>query len=230
MCMDNTLMRDFGQIARMLYEKGWSEGFGGNISVCIRSEGEHIIDKCCKDIHPVSMDINIDTNPLNNSIIAITESGSRMYEVGNNPAKHIAILFIENGSVFNMSNKTPSSELIAHLQTYISNPSFNALIHTHPPFTIAASELTDTENKFNRTLKESHTEFSIIFNKGIAVIERKKPGSMELAQETAKRLSELPLAVWKHHGVIAGESDIYRAFDLIDVVEKCSHIALLKII
>ena len=223
-------MRDFGNIAGMLYEKNWSEGFGGNISICIRNEGEVHMRECCDDLHPVSMDINMDLNPLNNSVIAITVSGSRMYEIPDNPEHYIALLYIENGTLFNMTGKKPSSELMAHLCAYIANQSINALIHTHPPYSIAASELSDTENKFNRTLKESHTEFELIFSRGVAVMDRKKPGSMELAKETARLLAERPFVIWRNHGVIAGADNLYSAFDLIDIVEKCSHIALLKII
>ncbi len=222
--------KDFSRIARLLYEKNWSEGFGGNFSVRFTSEAKQFLEHCCKNkLIPANIPIDMDVNPLNNNVILITVSGSRMYEIPENPTEYTAVIFIENNTVFSMNGKKPSSELIAHLSAYIANDNINAIIHTHPPYTIAIAETMESEGKINRALKESHTEFSLIFPKGIAVIERKKPGSRELAEETSKRMSDTPFVIWKRHGIIAGAENLFHAFDLTDVVEKCARISMISL-
>ncbi len=225
------IIDDFSKIATLLYEKNYSEGFGGNLSICISKDAKHILkDYCLKDISPTEIDLDIDVDPLNNDVIIITTTGSRMYQVKDNAENYISVLFIDNGTIFNMNGKIPSSELKAHIASYIANTEIGALVHTHPPYLIAASDIFDSKKNFNKALIDSHAEFNLVFRDGIGMLETIAPGSDKLAAKTAEKFKTYPLVIWKNHGAIAGANDLFTAFDYIDIVEKCSKIALMKIV
>ncbi len=225
------IISDFSKIATLLYEKNYSEGFGGNFSICISKDAKHILkDYCLQDINPTEINLDIDVDPLNNDLIIITTAGSRMHQIKDNVEDYLSVLFIDNGTIFNMNGKMPSSELKAHIASYIANTEIGALIHTHPPYLTAASDIFDSKKNFNKSLIDSHTEFDLVFKNGIGMIGVITPGSDELAEKTADKFKTYPLVIWKKHGAIAGAKDLFTAFDYIDIVEKCSQIALMKII
>lgn len=225
--MKDKIYSDISRAASLLYERGYSEGFGGNVSVRIDGSDLDML-QCCTDFKPRKLDMALDLNPLNNNVIIITATGSRMYQVRDDPVDNTTIIFIEQGNAFLMKEKEPSSELKCHIGIYSVCSDFGSIVHTHPPYSTALCARYSGMKDINKVLHEAHGEFDIVFPGGIGLIEDRKPGSDKLSADIISVFREYSTVLMRRHGIISGSSDIFKAFDNIDIIEKCASIAMLS--
>ncbi|KQC07492.1 MAG: fuculose phosphate aldolase [Methanolinea sp. SDB] len=107
-----------------------------------------------------------------------------------------------------------SSEYRVHRQVYRSTR-HNALIHAHPPYTVAASLVYDEIVPVDI---EGQTFCPII-----PVVDG-KPGSEEIARNVANALCLSLVTVVKGHGTFASGKSLDEAFILTSLVEHSSHV------
>jgi len=107
-----------------------------------------------------------------------------------------------------------SSEYRVHRQVYRSTR-HHALIHAHPPFTVAASLVYDEICPVDI---EGQTFCPIV-----PVVDG-KPGSEEIARNVANALCLSLVTVVKGHGTFASGKSLDEAFILTSLVEHSSHI------
>jgi L-fuculose-phosphate aldolase len=118
----------------------------------------------------------------------------------------------------------PSIEYLMHLHIYKAVEEANAIVHVHPPYTLAAVEA---------GLKldlEVLTEASLKI-KCYAIVPKLKPGSEELAITVARTLKETGCntAILRGHGVVAySNQDPYDALDTVESLEDLAKIHLLR--
>lgn len=113
-------------------------------------------------------------------------------------------------------DKAPSIELPVHLAVYRTRNDVMALIHSHPPYTVALS-LLDDEFELNTE------EAKLYLKGGVGFVGSYEPGSMELA-DAVKRNVELGFdaVVLKGHGLLSLGSNIREAFERTVAVERCA--------
>lgn len=124
--------------------------------------------------------------------------------------KDISIIDINNRFINNIK---PSSEYRLHTQIYKTRSDINAIIHTHPPYTIAYSFF---KQKINYNLT---AEFSTIIKK-ISFCPYIKPQTIELARYAAKCSLKSDIIVLKNHGLLCLSKDIDMAMILSEEVEQ----------
>ncbi len=218
----NKVFSDFAKTAALLNSKGWSEGFGGNISA--------IFNKDAADISKYSkreqLNIKLKDN-YSDKIMFITGTGTRMYLVQDDPERYLSAVLIEGNSAYLLNDVKPSSETESHIYAYAAGDSFSAAIHTHPPYLTALSLLNKSDEIIEK-LSSSHTEFDMIFPKGIGITDIIVPGSHELSLKTEQAIrAGFNAVLWKKHGMFSMGKDLYNAFDYIDVAEKCAQISII---
>lgn len=114
-----------------------------------------------------------------------------------------------------------SSETSLHLEIYKKRDDVFAIVHAHPPFTTALS-LTDISYE-GCPLSESIITLSVV-----KMVPFKMPGSIELAQETAKVLGKEGRAViLKNHGAVTVGSSLRTAYYRMEALEHSSKIFFL---
>jgi L-fuculose-phosphate aldolase len=123
----------------------------------------------------------------------------------------------------------PSSEYRLHLAVYRSRGDVRAVVHAHPTFTlIAASRGLELDTSI------LGVEAEYYLGGCIARVPPLKPGSEELASETARALRDCNVAVLEAHGVVAiGTSEdpvraVYEAVDRIEVLEEIARATILS--
>ena len=226
----------FGSIAEVAANAavlGWAEGGAGNISILLPygyAEGPKNHSGC-----PALVALQSPAPFLANRAILITNSGSRMREIGAKPIRHFSIIRFDGKGghykIFNTGIGVPSSELTMHslihneqLKRKVNKP---FLIHTHTPF---ASMLADAFclQAIPAMLMKAHTEMPWFFRGGIGSIPLLPPGGLKLAIAAAEAFGKADCAVISRHGAIASGISIFEAFDKLEAVEKaaCSLITL----
>lgn len=216
------------EVGGYLWQKGWAERNGGNITINITE----FVDEEIRQMEPISEVKSIGTTLLH-------LKGCYFYCKGTNKRmRDLARWPMENGSVIRILDDCasyviiadelvqPTSELPAHLSMHnylISKGStYKASLHTHPIELIAMTHHEPFLKKdvLTNLLWSMIPETKAFCPRGLGIIPYGLPGSVDLAEATIKELSEYDVVMWEKHGVCAVGEDIMDAFDQVDVLSK----------
>ena len=224
---------DVAEVAGYLWEKGWAERNGGNITVNIT---EYVDAKmralpALEEPRPIG-----ETLPhLKGCWFYCKGTGRRMRDLAEEP--------MDNGSIIRITDDcahyeivadrivAPTSELPSHLAVHnylISKGSpFKASLHTHPIELVALSHSRRWLEKDAATkmLWSMIPETKAFCPKGLGIVPYMLPGSVELANATIQAIDDdYDVVMWEKHGVFAVDTDIMNAFDQVDVLNKAAQI------
>lgn len=220
------------EVAGYLWQNGWAERNGGNITVNITD----LIDDEIRHMEPISDVIKIgETLPhLKGSYFFCKGTQKRMRDLARHP--------MDNGSVIRILDDCasyviiadnavmPTSELPSHLLVHDSLVSqgspYRATLHTHPIELVAMSHNRKFLGKdvLTKILWSMIPETKAFCPLGLGIVPYQMPGSNELAQATLKELADYDVVLWEKHGVFAKGLDIMDAFDQVDVLSKSAKI------
>lgn len=216
------------EVAGYLWQKGWAERNGGNITVNITE----YIDDAIRAMPAISevKQIGVELPHLKGCYFYCKGTQKRMRDLARNP--------MENGSVIRILDDCssyeiiadqvvmPTSELPSHLSVHNyllgKGMPYKASLHTHPIELVAMSH----SKKFLEKDVASNLLWSMIPEtkafcpRGLGIIPYKLPSSVELADATISQLDEYDVVMWEKHGVFAVDTDIMAAFDQVDVLNK----------
>lgn len=217
------------ETAGYLWQKGWAERNGGNITVNITEHVDETMKSLPAISDPVAIGLTLPnlkgcwffckgTNkrmrdlarrPMDNgSIIRITDDCSHYEIVADNPVK-------------------PTSELPSHLavHNYLigKGSNYKASLHTHPIELVAMSHNQEFLKKdvLTNLLWSMIPETKAFCPRGLGIVPYMLPSSNELAEETIKAIdNNYDVVMWEKHGVFAVGDDIMEAFDMVDTLTK----------
>lgn len=107
-----------------------------------------------------------------------------------------------------------SSEWRVHHKTYLSGDA-EAIVHAHPPFSIAASIVYDE-------IIPEDSEGKMLCP--VIPVVSGEPGTIELAENVSHSLVSSPVVIAKGHGTFAKGKDLKEAYLLTSAVEHCCRI------
>ena len=140
------------------------------------------------------------------SKVAITKSGISKGIAGINDI----IIIDMDGNVLDGEGK-PSSETFLHLGIYKERNDVKAVVHTHSPhatgFSMSGKELKMLEG------------FGRIEKPFIPSVKYSKPGSIDLANDTAQMMKNEDVVILKNHGVVAAGVNLDEAVLLAEFIE-----------
>lgn len=236
------------EVAGYIWDKGWGERNGGNITVDITDslpQGAETIDgvKLNYDTETVCL-----TEPIpyiSGHVFYVKGTQCRMRDLARRPMQNGCIILITDDSkgykILTDNGVKPTSELPSHLmvQNYLSetNSGYKATLHTHPIELVAMSHIpifTDktvsmgsfTANPLTKVLWSMIPETLAFAPLGIGIVPYETPGSIELARATLQEIKHYDVVLWEKHGTFAVGKDIMDAFDQTDVLNKAAIIYL----
>lgn len=220
------------EVAGYLWQNGWAERNGGNITVNITD----LVDDEIRNMPAITEPIQIgETLPhLKGQYFYCKGTGRRMRDLARWP--------MDNGSVIRILDDCasyviiadnpvmPTSELPSHLLVHDrqveTGSGYKATVHTHPIELVAMSHSKKFLGKdvLTNILWSMIPETKAFCPLGLGVVPYEVPGSVELAQGTLKELEDYDVVLWEKHGVFAKGKDVMDAFDQIDVLSKSAKI------
>jgi rhamnulose-1-phosphate aldolase len=228
---------EIAEVASLLWQKGWAEGSGGNISVNVTEyyPGIHI------DFRTFPMiPLEVKYPAIAHHYIFITAKGSRMRSLAKDPGPGLCLIKIsKKGDGYQVLFEDqehplyPSSELPSHFAIHNlmvkQGLGEKAIVHTHAHELVALTHDKNlrSEVRLNEILLKMHTETAFFIPDGIGYVPMEVPGSMELAKATLKSLKNHKIILWEKHGCLAVGKDVHEAFDRIDLMAKAANIYLL---
>jgi rhamnulose-1-phosphate aldolase len=222
------------EVAGYLWQKGWAERNGGNITVNITN----FVDDEIKNLKAISEKIPLG-KPLENIkdyYFFCKGTNRRMRDLARFP--------MENGSVIRITDDCahyeiiadhpvkPTSELISHLSihNYLigKGSTYKAVLHTHPIDLVAMTHNPAflEKDKLTNLLWSMIPETRAFCPRGVGIIPYKMPSSVELADATIVELDQYDVVMWEKHGVVSVSENIMEAFDMIDTLSKSAQIYL----
>jgi L-fuculose-phosphate aldolase len=114
----------------------------------------------------------------------------------------------------------PSSELVMHMAIYQKYSEARAVVHTHPPWTLALS-LSGSE-LLPHLLFEGH-----MFLGEVTIVPFEKPGTEALACAVRDVMHKGPVQILAHHGAVTMGPTLWKAFELMECLEHTSRITAL---
>ena len=222
-------MNKVAEVAGYLWQKGWAERNGGNITVNIT---EYVDDEI-RQMPAISepKQIGAVLPHLKGCYFFCKGTQKRMRDLARWP--------MENGSVIRICDDCASyviiadqaglvadfgsgSHLTVHNTLIAEGAQKKATVHTHPIELIALSH--------NKKFMEKDVATNLLWSmipetkafcpRGLGMIPYQLPSSVELADATIKELADYDVVMWEKHGIFAVDRDVMAAFDQIDVLNK----------
>ena len=220
------------EVAGYLWQNGWAERNGGNITVNITD----LIDDEIRQMPPISevKTIGITLPALRGAYFFCKGTDKRMRDLARWPMQNGSIIRIldDCASYVIIADEpvAPTSELPSHLAVHNrlvgSGSPYKATLHTHPIELVAMSHNREFLGKdvLTRILWSMIPETKAFCPLGLGVVPYELPGSTALAEATLRELEEYDVVLWEKHGVFAKGLDVMDAFDQIDVLSKSAKI------
>ena len=221
---------EVAEVTGYLWQKGWAERNGGNITVNITEFVDDEI-KAMPAISPAKP-IGKVLPHLKGTYFYAKGTGKRMRDLARWPMKNGSVIRIcddcASYEIIADEPVQPTSEIPAHLsiQNYLIETcsKYKATLHTHPIELVAKSH----NKRFLTPGVLTHTLWSMIPETlafaplGLGVVPYAMPSSLQLADETLEQIKKFDVVLWEKHGATAVGLDIMDAFDQIDVLNKAA--------
>ena len=220
------------EVAGYLWQNGWAERNGGNITVNITK----FIDDNVRQMPAISdaKPIGVALPQLKGAYFYCKGTGKRMRDLARWPMQNGSVIRILDDCasyVIIADNPVmPTSELPSHLTVHNhlleKGSPYNATVHTHPIELVAMSHNREMLGKdvLTNILWSMIPETKAFCPLGLGIIPYTLPGSVELADATLRELDDYDVVLWEKHGVFAQGLDVMDAFDQIDVLSKAARI------
>ncbi len=223
------LINQVAEVAGYLWQKGWAERNGGNITVNITDK----VDDYLRSKAPISAPIAIGlTLPhIKGCWFYCKGTGRRMRDLAREPLKNGSIIRIcddcAHYEIIAEEPVMPTSELPSHLSVHnyliAKGSPYKASLHTHPIELVALTHSRKWMEKdaATRMLWSMIPETKAFCPRGLGMVPYMLPSSVELADATIKAIDEdYDVVMWEKHGIFAVDTDIMSAFDQVDVLNK----------
>lgn len=219
---------EVAEVAGYLWQKGWAERNGGNISYNITD----VVDDAIRALPSLGEVIELarPVQHLCGHYFLVTGTNRRMRYVCSSPMDNMAIIRISaDGRSYEIIAEKyirPTSELPAHLSIhdYLLGKGRNqkVVVHTHPIELVAMTHNPAFLEKdvLTRLLWSMIPETRAFCPKGVGIVPYTLPGSIELADATIAQLDSYDVVLWEKHGALAVGENVVEPFDMIDTLSK----------
>ncbi|MCE5330571.1 MAG: rhamnulose-1-phosphate aldolase [Bacteroidales bacterium] len=225
---------DIAEVAGYLWQRGWAERNGGNISVNVTE----LMDKSANNLLAFAqVQLPGTFKALANNFFYVTGTGKRMRYVAAKPMENGCIIRINaSGDAYDIiadNNIAPTSELPSHISMHnymraVKGRNTKVVCHTHPTDLVALTHKKEflEPNVLGHLLWSMIPETRIIVPLGLGIVPYNVPGTMNLANATIEQLDKHDVVMWEKHGCLAVGDDIIETFDMIDTLSKSAQIYL----
>ena len=218
--------------ATKMYDHGWDERNGGNISIILSEEEvrDYISGEVIRTIP-----LNFHAEGIVGKYFLVTGTGKYFKNVQYDPARNLGLIRIAANGVdaellwgYSDGGKF-TSELPAHLMSHMArlgvDPENRVIMHCHPTNILAMTFVHSLdEREFTRTLWQMCTECIVVFPDGVNVLPWMLCGTNEIGEATAEKMLTSRLVVWSLHGIYGAGKDLDETFGLIETAEKAAEI------
>ena len=233
--MTAPFMVEFIRTVTNMYDHGWDEHNGGNVSLLLdEAELQEYLDLA--RVHR-TIPTGFAAPELEGKYFLVTGTGKYFKNVQYEPCKNLGVVRLRDGGRtaellwgFTDGGKF-TSEFPAHMMSHVArmkvDPENRVIMHCHPANLLAMTYVHSLDERaFTRTLWQMCTECIVVFPDGVNVLPWMLCGTNEIGEATAKKMETARLVVWAQHGIYGAGRDLDETFGLIETAEKAAEIWL----
>ena len=231
--LQKTWMVEMIRTLTNMYDHGWDERNGGNVSIML--DEEEVAE--CLDISKVIRVIptGFPVPALAGKYFLVTGTGKYFKNVQYAPDINLGLVRItEAGDAAELlwgfsDGGQFTSEFPAHMMSHAArlevNPNNRVYMHCHPTNLLAMTYVHELDERaFTRTLWQMCTECIIVYPDGVNIIPCVVCGTNQLGLDTAEKMKTARLVVWSQHGLSGMGNTLDEAYGLIETVEKAAEV------
>ena len=226
-------MIDMINTVSLMYDHGWDERNGGNVSLLLHENEVSPFFDTKKVIREIP--IGFSAPSLAGEYFLVTGTGKYFKNVKYDPARNMGLFRLNAAGdtaelIWGYSDGGRfTSELPAHLMSHTVrraiDPENRVVMHCHPVNLLAMSFIHSLDEKeFSHTLWQMCTECMVVFPDGVNVLPWMLCGNNAIGEATAEKMKTARLVVWAQHGIYGVGKDLDEAFGLIETAEKAAEI------
>ncbi len=233
--MTAPFMVEFIRTVTNMYDHGWDERNGGNVSLLLdEAELQEYLDLA--RVHR-TIPTGFAAPELEGKYFLVTGTGKYFKNVQYEPCKNLGVVRLRDGGRtaellwgFTDGGKF-TSEFPAHMMSHVArmkvDPENRVIMHCHPANLLAMTYVHSLDERaFTRTLWQMCTECIVVFPDGVNVLPWMLCGTNEIGEATAKKMETARLVVGAQHGIYGAGGDLDETFGLIEPAEKAAEIWL----
>ena len=225
-------MDEIARVAGYLWQQGWAERNGGNISYNITGWDDARLGR----LKPLTPQVRLPqaVGHLKGGFFIVTGTGCRMRHVAERVMDNAAIIRISaDGTGYCIVAEQvvmPTSELPSHLMIHdylkAQGRDVRVVMHTHPTELVAMTHNPKLLGKdvLSKLLWSMIPETRAFCPKGVGIVPYTLPGSVELARRSIEQLEKHDVVLWEKHGALAVGENLTEAFDMVDTLSKSAKI------
>ena len=212
-----------------MYNHGWDERNGGNVSLLLDEETvrEYLDENKILRTIPTGFL----APKLDGKYFLVTGTGKYFKNMQYDPENNLGIVRLRDSGTeaellwgFSDGGKF-TSEFPAHMMSHVSrlevDPDNRVVMHCHPANLLAMTFVHDLDERaFTRTLWQMITECIVVFPDGVNVLPWMLCGTNKIGIATAEKMKTARLVVWAQHGIYGAGKDLDETFGLIETAEK----------
>ncbi len=231
--LEASFMAEMIRTATLMYNHGWDERNGGNISLMLDEKDT------AEYLDPEKVIRTIPTGfkapELEGKVFLVTGTGKYFKNVQIAPEVNLGIVRLrDQGQQADLlwgfaDGGKFTSEFPAHMMSHVArlktDPENRVVMHCHPANLLAMTYVHSLdEREFTRTLWQMCTECVVVFPDGVNVLPWMLCGTNEIGEATAEKMLTARLVVWSQHGIYGAGKDLDETFGLIETAEKAAEI------
>jgi rhamnulose-1-phosphate aldolase len=231
-------VHQIAEVGQFLWQKGWAEKNAGNLSFDVTD----LLPRKKKNLSRSTFaESSVIPPGVEGRSFLITGTGVRYRDIQREPEHCLCLLTpSEDLKGYHLlwggrgEGFKPTSELASHLQMHKAllgrGGKLKVVVHTHPNELITLTHLPETNHQEGlcRALWSMIPEAKLFVPKGVGLVPYALTGSTALAEQTILILEQgFKVVMWEKHGALAVGEDPYRAFDLVDAMNKAATLYLL---
>lgn len=234
--LDLPAVRDVCDLTYKMWQKGWDEAYGGNVTYLLTPEEASALGYVPGTGRAARLTEGIPEG-VRGRYVLVTATGSYFREIKDDPEHLLGIVYLpREGSeyevVAGLAGNRPTSELASHLMTHAvrlaADPAQRVVMHNHATHVLAMTHCGPTdEREFTLALWRMITEGIMVFPDGVGLVPWCTCGTPKIAYETNEKMRTRRVVVWQYHGVFTTGDSMREAFGLLETVDKCCEAWLL---
>ncbi|MCC8039219.1 MAG: rhamnulose-1-phosphate aldolase [Bacteroidales bacterium] len=221
------------ETAGYLWQKGWAERNGGNITVNVTDAITPEIEAITPLSEPIPIGMTLPH--VAGKWFFCKGTNRRMRDLARDPMANASLIrVLPDGAHYQIiadQPVKPTSELPSHLSVHnyllAKGSPYRASLHTHPIQLVAMSHTREFPKKdvLTHILWSMIPETKAFCPRGLGIVPYMMPSSVELAEATIRAIDDdYDVVMWEKHGVFAVATDVMEAFDMVDTLNKSATI------
>lgn len=223
-------VKEVADLSYKMWERGWDEANGGNISYILTEEEAAELDYTPGTGRKITLKEGI-PDIVRGKYFLVTATMSYFRELRDDLDHLTGIVYMPaEGDDYEVvrgleGDNRPTSEFGPHLGVHAArlevDPEQRVVMHNHATHVLAMTHVAPIDEKeFTLCLWRTISESIIFLNDGIGYVPWCVPGNKDIMDKTIESMRTHRFVIWGYHGILTSGKSMHEAFGMLELIDK----------